>query len=361
MKRRVEGEKNPGNIIMEVGILLMVVNLLCAIGVWQAICHGWMVVGTDGFFMKAFLRAGEPISFFPLERNNCYLAFLSFLFSFLGNREEMVLIGNLVLQCLGVFFFYRGTRTFAGVRWSLVTAVVTTIISVFCYPIINDLSVHILWFGISLAFYLLTKISISCEGKNSFCKMMGMFLAGMVTGIFFYIDLSGVMLWILLNLFVCCLHTDKRATKAWFLFFSGVGILSSYCGFLFLEHGDFWSNPLKVLLNWYSVRVFLLLEPKAFYSYICYLPFFLWMCILVVVRSRKKGDVAEEKNVMAVMEPETSEPNSTEENHVKLLDNPLPLPKKHVKKEMNYAFEPKPSQMHYDLNNYNVNDDYDLK
>ena len=28
---------------------------------------------------------------------------------------------------------------------------------------------------------------------------------------------------------------------------------------------------------------------------------------------------------------------------------------------MNYAFEPTPDQMHYDLNNYSVDDDYDLK
>ena len=46
---------------------------------------------------------------------------------------------------------------------------------------------------------------------------------------------------------------------------------------------------------------------------------------------------------------------------IKFIENPLPLPKKHVKKEMNYAFEPTPDQMHYDLNNYRLDDDYDLK
>ena len=46
---------------------------------------------------------------------------------------------------------------------------------------------------------------------------------------------------------------------------------------------------------------------------------------------------------------------------VKLIPNPLPVPKKHVRKEMDYAFEPPRERMHYDLNNYNVNDDYDLK
>ena len=46
---------------------------------------------------------------------------------------------------------------------------------------------------------------------------------------------------------------------------------------------------------------------------------------------------------------------------IKFIENPLPLPKKHVKKEMNYAFEPTSDQMHYDLNNYRFDDDYDLK
>ena len=46
---------------------------------------------------------------------------------------------------------------------------------------------------------------------------------------------------------------------------------------------------------------------------------------------------------------------------IKFIENPLPLPKKHVKKEMTYAFEPTKDLMHYDLNNYDVEDDYDLK
>ena len=46
---------------------------------------------------------------------------------------------------------------------------------------------------------------------------------------------------------------------------------------------------------------------------------------------------------------------------INFIPNPLPLPKKHVKKEMHYAFEPSPEMMHYDYNNYRFDDDYDLK
>ena len=57
----------------------------------------------------------------------------------------------------------------------------------------------------------------------------------------------------------------------------------------------------------------------------------------------------------------TKEDTKQEVKPIKFLENPLPVPKKHVRKEMNYAFEPTKDQMHYDLNNYRIDDDYDLK
>ena len=48
------------------------------------------------------------------------------------------------------------------------------------------------------------------------------------------------------------------------------------------------------------------------------------------------------------------------EHKPRLLDNPLPVPKRHVRKEMDYAFDPPPDQMEYDLKNYDMKDDYDL-
>lgn len=41
------------------------------------------------------------------------------------------------------------------------------------------------------------------------------------------------------------------------------------------------------------------------------------------------------------------------------LENPLPVPKRHVKKEMGYGFEPEPDKMHYDVS-VPDEDDFDL-
>lgn len=44
-----------------------------------------------------------------------------------------------------------------------------------------------------------------------------------------------------------------------------------------------------------------------------------------------------------------------------LIEAPLPLPKKHVKKEMSYAFDPKFDMMHYDLEDMTDKDFYDIE
>ena len=45
---------------------------------------------------------------------------------------------------------------------------------------------------------------------------------------------------------------------------------------------------------------------------------------------------------------------------IEFIENPLPVPKKHVHKTMDYAFIPEESQMKYDIQ-VSENDDYDLK
>jgi len=62
--------------------------------------------------------------------------------------------------------------------------------------------------------------------------------------------------------------------------------------------------------------------------------------------------------------PKAEEINTLEENkenkkEIKFIENPLPLPKKHVKKTMDYRFIPDNGQMNYDVE-VDENDDFDL-
>ena len=65
-------------------------------------------------------------------------------------------------------------------------------------------------------------------------------------------------------------------------------------------------------------------------------------------------------------EPKTEEAKTEEakteepKKEIKFLDNPLPVPKKHVKKSIDYAFEPDADMMKYDID-ISTDDDFDIK
>ena len=57
---------------------------------------------------------------------------------------------------------------------------------------------------------------------------------------------------------------------------------------------------------------------------------------------------------------EVKEELKEEPVQVTLIENPLPLPKKHVKKRLDFAFEPAPEEMNYDFD-VDDNDTYDIE
>lgn len=57
---------------------------------------------------------------------------------------------------------------------------------------------------------------------------------------------------------------------------------------------------------------------------------------------------------------QTAEAEETEKK-INYIENPLPLPKKHVKREMGYAFEPDESLMDFDIKELSENDDFDIQ
>lgn len=71
---------------------------------------------------------------------------------------------------------------------------------------------------------------------------------------------------------------------------------------------------------------------------------------------------AEEKKRVTESVKETTKEETPEEKKpaVTLIENPLPLPKKHVRKTLGYAFEPDFEDMDYDKN-VSEKDDYDIK
>ncbi len=395
------GDKKTGKILFEAGILIMVVNLLCAIGIWQSISNGWKVSQGGELFFQAFIKSGGKYRITYLNQESIYISFLSVLFSFLGNKEELVSIINLILQLAGAGFYYLGAKKLFRFVFPLAVAVICGILSGCFYPVIADSSMHMIWFLCGLIFWMIAKI---------FSDMTGFFLkhilSGILLGIFCYIDMAGfflLVIWILFTLITKEYSLKEKGLQLLCFFLSGIN--GYFCMFYL------WNNFLfdsVVFQQWFHDKIKHLKLENGLDQYIS-LIIVLVVCIIfyiikrsgntvtvstkeldnvfqqiveqeekVFVETTNENKIASEvenefRNNIENMIKNEFENNiefKNENEHIperevpkpiKFIENPLPLPKKHVKKEMNYAFEPSSDQMHYDLNNYRFDDDYDLK
>ena len=381
----MDGNKKTGKILFETGILIMIATLLSTVGIWQGISQGWKVSLGGDLFFRAFIQSQGKYIITYLNQESLYIAFLSVLFSFLGNKEELVLIINLILQLAGILFFFLGSKKLFRFVFPLAVAMISGILSGCFYPIYMDSSMHMIWFLSGFLFWICAKI---------YCDLSGMYLKyiliGIILGISCYVDMAGCFLVVVFILLT--LATKKLTLKD--------KSLQLLCFFLCLVNGYFvmfylWNNFLfdSILFHqWLADKTRHFMVEEGLNQYIS-LGIILGISVIFYIIKRREiateNSVAEElvgKNVVTSVEEPTEtvletkmdvvtdvkeevQKPSIEMNKetpeipkpIKFIENPLPLPKKHVKKEMNYAFEPTSDQMHYDLNNYRFDDDYDLK
>ena len=123
------GDKKTGKLLFETGILIMIVNLLCVVGIWQSISNGWKVTGGGELFFQAFIQSDGKYAVTYLNQESIYISFLSVLFSFLGNKEELVSFINLILQLTGIGFFYFGAKKLFNFVFPLAAAIISGILS----------------------------------------------------------------------------------------------------------------------------------------------------------------------------------------------------------------------------------------
>ena len=246
---------------------------------------------------------------------------------------------------------------------------------------------HIIWFLSGFIFWLGAE-SIS----GNFVKRI---LFGVLLGIFCYIDLAGFFLLITFTLFILMEKElrlkGNKIPLIYFLYF----LLGNINGYFVMFY--FWNNfrfDAAVFMKWFQDKTSFMYSSDMVNQYLSIAIVFGIIIIYYLITFSKKKTVESPDNVVmdntssedvaediisseadisrkdVVEENTVEEPTGTqieitevieEPKPVKFIENPLPLPKKHVKKEMNYAFEPTPDQMHYDLNNYQIDDDYDLK
>ena len=333
-------------------------------------------------FSKAFIQNGGSYVITYLTQESIYLSFLSVLFSFLGNKEELVLIINLILQLAGILFFFLGSKKLFRFVFPLAVAMISGILSGCFYPIYMDSSMHMIWFLSGFLFWICAKI---------YCDLSGMYLKyiliGIILGISCYVDMAGCFLAVVFILLT--LATKKLTLKD--------KSLQLLCFFLCLVNGYFvmfylWNNFLfdSVLFHqWLADKTRHFMVEEGLNQYIS-LGIILGISVIFFIIKRREiateNSVAEElvgKNVVTSVEEPTEtvletkmdvvtdvkeevQKPSIEMNKetpeipkpIKFIENPLPLPKKHEKKVLDYAVELTDATAEFDIEVAD-DDDYD--
>lgn len=351
--KNIYGDKKTGKILFEAGILIMVVNLLCAIGIWQSISNDWKVTGGGELFFQAFIRSDSKYTVTYLNQESFYISFLSVLFSFLGNKEELVSIINLILQLAGIGFFYLGAKKLFGFVYSLAVAVLSGILSGCFYSVTIDSSMHLIWFLSGLTFWMLAK---------AFCDVSGLYrkhiLIGILLGILCYVDFAGVFFLVICILFTFTAKEFSSKEKSLQLLCFTLCVVNGFFCMFYL-----WNNFLfntVVFGQWFRDKTKYFKPESCLNQYIS-LMIILGISVVFYIIKHAGNVVSPLAESDSVFQQITEQEVQETDKPIKFLENPLPVPKKHVRKEMDYAFEPSKEQMHYDLNNYKLDDDYDLK
>ena len=278
----------------------------------------------------------------------------------IGKIEVVAWIFHLCLLSIGVFFFYAGAKRLLGFVPSLITVAGTGIAGGCFYSIVTDGSMYLIWFLTAILFWLGMEYITAFTHKQDYANTTRAMAFGIVFGILCYIDYIGFFL--LLILFLLIIMVKERTKKerlqhislmfgtVWFTILLLTAVLDMRLG------EDFaWT-----LFRWFMMRIAMLYENQAVNQYGVIIIFLIYILLQSIWNKNRLKNVVDSQNEISMMQ-EMEEFDILEQEleitQTNQIENPLEVPKK----EMDYGFEPPKELMHYDLNNYRLDDDYDLK
>lgn len=364
----------------------------------------------------------------PMDQgiSDLYVRLLSFVLSFLGNREVSAVFLQIILQVTGMVLIYAVTRKIAG-RLPASIAFLYFALSRTCLDMLEYFDPEWLFFVLYMIGMLAVVSFVKAYCANRIRKplaVIGAAAVGAVIGGLTYLDLLAASL--LIVMMIAAVGKKNRAEEESVRNTAGVSIaviltailacavvwfgtiaMVSYMGGTNITGDVFWNRLFACLGNSYfytsrkpySYDLYLmaaLIIPASFLAFEFfrsgreqnYMPWIL-LCVIAAptpmavygehgygvlslyvwavlaglgVQNCILGDkkkvmkaVIEEINTAVEKVEETEEPVKT--NYI---ENPLPLPKKHVAREMDYRYDVEEHNMKYDVE-VPENDDFDLK
>jgi len=340
----------------------------------------------------------------------CYLQALHAVFLVFGNKLSAAIWFQIVVQMLTALFFYLAVRRIGGRIAAMVSVAFLMFASVFLDQTLS-LNVEVLW----LLVYSIGLLACGAVMEGA-PVWWGALLTGLYIGFAGYMDILGFTLLIVLGLGILMQKAGEKAILER-IYTLLCAVLGAAIGFLGMEGLDAFlsgSYPEKIFSAWWSlyrpegmgaffsaylpstaleISVLLLLMALGVFSFwfgnqverstpwvmslFCvillglfgmltetvdgYSETYLICSILAGISLTQFFQPKEKKTEEESKVEEAKEPQSDEEPKPKVgyIENPLPLPKKHVKKTLDYDLLVDEGE-DFDLS-VSENDDYDLK
>lgn len=373
------------------------------------------------YFELAMVRAGEGIAPMTHGMGYLYVVCLSAIMSFLGNKIISVMFLHVVLQVLSLVICFLAVRKSAGRLPACVTLVYLSFSGAYISRIgvIDPECLYFLFYLLGM-YLIVSAVKNYC--RNYYTKSFAVWtfmILGIVLGILIYLDIRSVtLLFFLVGIFTGKKEEDEELPAITagqnILVFGAVEVfcvLAFFGSFLIdaLGYGteymtelsawgnyylsEFWGSvlacmdqfmrdfPFNVLLIvaasflafefkrsgkeqnymlWILLCVCTAPTPMTGYGVLPYgtIALFIW-CVLAGLGLQNciMGDSAQV--VQAKIEKINAEAEVEEIQKPRFIENPLPLPKKHVKREMDYEYPVAEEDMKFDIE-VDESDDFDI-
>lgn len=333
---------------------------------------GWNTVTDDyGFYQHAMIRAEESEPLLSSGLSFAYSNFLSILLRFTGNRICVVFVVQMIMQVMALLLFFISCY----LLWGMLAAFVAgTILAAIPAVLISSASVEpftYFLFLFSVLFFLYTCLYFfqKKDGwhRSSLCELYLMIL-GFGTGVLVVWNYIGWMLLLLIGVIIAKTYTstkkmiqqqkalNEKLMEKEQVMSSGSQVMILLFGMLLgmfatlMKYTGFSGKYLQEQIQWWLVQYRQLpvkCQEIGWEKAVLLLLVFLIAAGCgrlqkIYIQRKEDREFMMEKPQMAEKKEDTKEPETfvTEDGRtIEYLKNPLPVPKKHVAKELNFDFD----------------------
>ena len=395
---------------------LLVLLVIMGIGIWTRYCCVADVDIQIGVYSNALITEGSSIFYHSHGASYLYMQLLHGLFLLFVNKLIFAVWMQVTLFYIAGLFLYQGVKRVVGKLPAL------SLFALFILaPYFSALSIELSPLGIYLALYCFCLFYLTEVLRDIHTKPLQYFFGGLQVAVCIYLDFIGVTLvfWAILLLFIN--NNKSPVVEKWRIclitFLSGLiagGVLVVVCDVLLTGRdvlqmlGTWWCQYmpevtlgileiailimglLGIISFWFRRKtdrlcpilflLFLVIVAACFDMHTQVMPYDCWIVVLLLLvafigffdvfdLTDRTYFLIEQTSVMDTevfecQEQEEEEAEAVAEmpvsNPVKLLENPLPVPKRHARRTMDYPITEIPEDDDFDIQ-ITEDDDFDYK